>query len=147
MELLEQILDEMDTKPIEVFSAKSVENFSSYYQKNQDKIQKLYSWISGGEGIILNGKSVSIDFHSIPWDISMDFPFGQIQVPYQVLEEMGYKKGDSVDYFTLFLELEKEKINAYLAKKHSRQISRKMEREIWKEINEALGDEKTADGF
>ena len=123
-------------------------DFNQYYQTHKDKIAKCEAWALYSEhGVELTRKALDIGFAE--WgkvDIEAP-PDATISVPPDVLNQVGYKDGDTIDELTLFLELNDQPgINIYLAKPALRQLSKKDRNKIIARFKN-LSDGPSEDGY
>jgi hypothetical protein len=136
-ELLDQSVKEI---PIEILAAAKINRFHEHYLANKDRIAKCYGWILHDEdGTTLNGQDVTIGFSEIEDFDRYAAPQITIRAPQRTLEEVGYKIGDHVENFTVFLEVANpKKVNIYLAKPRLRELSKREWGEIYQEVDEIV---------
>lgn len=132
---LEQRLLNLEDKRVITLSTRSLNDFSRYYELNQENILKLNAEIICDDTI---PGSFSVVFTTREWDATQGAQ-GWIYFPKTVAYESGIKIQDR-NRVTLFLEPKEDEIRAYLSRQHIRELSHRRYREIRNEIAQELAD-------
>ena len=137
----EMLLDNPRT-PTNFFLAKNYLSFNWYYLDNKDRIAKLDGKPDLGEDDEIIERDVLFELYPFThprFTHLDDQTILTINIPFEVLKEIGHDFVDSDTYLTVFLDTSHDSgVDCYLAEGWRKQISKKQVRKIWDEVERTL---------
>ena len=145
---VERLLEQKGGSAIR-FTTPSIDgfDFNKHYLNNRDRILKLEA-TAGGTGFEDEDTTTLwfAKFGTTGCDLNQ--AEGTLSVPFYTLRRLGYRKGETIRHFTIFIEvIGNNRINIYVTNKKGKQLRNSRYREIEKEVAQTFAGYKDEDDY